>query len=613
MSCKIYNDISLMVRVFNIDLERMEYFKEVKNGKHTRMHAQSHISDADVDANPVTVNVEEAVVGVSYGILDKGNMKASDSDSFYDSDDVLTDESVKFDSLADFQHPLSSYDFDPNMKVHSVYIDEFSFRPSHLTCKVGEAVRFVLEYGMKTCSLICEDEFESITLSSAVKDTYIHQFKHTGIFEVKNEIFNFVGCTVHVSFSSPSVKIKQSAPKLFGSFSSTVAGGRLPTKPVFNLALNGEGDKANNIQKEEKQSISPERLDAIKVGVPLFGSFPVSRPVANVELTVKEEVLSDLSDNEDDREYLQSGNMSEGSSVITGGRRKVSRTAKKRKNKRKRLQAQKQVSTQSTPQTENGCDDSTKESNKLSMDNASEEIKKNRDMQIAYQEAQADDTIDFDEEYSVKEESKSQEEIKPVVEVVVHQEPNVLGEQLKEEEVKAIVSSPASSPLIKISSPPKEASAKIYDEIFEEDFLDSEEDDEARTIEKLAGESNFNNGGPKQELLQQVDQQSRVKLSQSVVIKAEEVENPEKASGEVSIVGKKRGMLLSALGINRQMSMYTSQDENSLEKVEETIEKASEVSLSQIKEDQIEDYQYQSTEADGEEERSLGDYFIKSK
>ena len=216
----------------------------------------------------VDVMTGDAVVGMSHQLiadyldLSSNTAHTADEDSFYDSDDILTEDEKH---LYDFpvEQCLRKGNADPSFSpvelhdssnLHTVYIDEFSFKPSHLICKIGESVCFILDNGgvwsrkdivsydncgnsdhrslkySSDCCLECEGVFERVHLSNG-QPYFVQKFLQAGHFEVRNAVFSFSCCSISVSLDSPLSKSKQPALRLFGSFIKT----DLPSRPIFHL------------------------------------------------------------------------------------------------------------------------------------------------------------------------------------------------------------------------------------------------------------------------------------------------------------------------------------------------------------------------------------------
>lgn len=132
--------------------------------------------------------------------------------------------------------------------AHIVSIEEFSFRPQHLSVRCGEWVRFRRPAALVSTSLVCDGEFVASEVNWPVEGDYLsldHCFTTPGVFDVCNVIYTFCKCEVlvmlHTTPATNGNARKGAAPKLHGSFSGTTAA---PAKPIFHFPITDEEKQA---------------------------------------------------------------------------------------------------------------------------------------------------------------------------------------------------------------------------------------------------------------------------------------------------------------------------------------------------------------------------------
>lgn len=146
--------------------------------------------------------------------------------------------------------------------IHSDFIvdvEDFKFRPSHLTIWSGQTVLFRSCGQASMQKLSCLGEFDGIPLDSSKTSTFYHTFSNIGTFIVKNEIFSFMECEITVS--------RRDHKHLEGQKESL---------NVAEVSLEGQNEE---IQRYYQHIHSEDRFRPI----PLIGSFSKLSPNGKVE------------------------------------------------------------------------------------------------------------------------------------------------------------------------------------------------------------------------------------------------------------------------------------------------------------------------------------------
>lgn len=215
--------------------------------------------------------------------------RSSSPDSFYDSDDVLSNESGDdeeaghlitigqqpssishtllvgnsgdpqdigdIDLVDIIRHvsPVDQCQPAPEQKLRSVsvYIDEYSFRPDTLKCKVGCIVQFLLAPNSSGCRISCDGEFSGIEISPS-NAKYLHNFEKGRVYEVYNEVMNFITCRLEVVDNDVAAILPSASPT--------------PHENHYQVANHSPGDKESLPMK-------------------LFGSFIPIKPTPVVEIS----------------------------------------------------------------------------------------------------------------------------------------------------------------------------------------------------------------------------------------------------------------------------------------------------------------------------------------
>jgi hypothetical protein len=317
-----------------------------------RVHPQGSLINLLDDSHAESIATADAVVGISHQMMSdcgsaNNTARAFDEDSFYDSDDMISEEEREaFGSgvrASDWIRDKTEEEFFEKEgelliqgqlalhgKVHSVYIDRYDFRPANLICKRGENVRFVLDVDTESDAqdnydsmndkrrmdfcLECEGLFDDVFLSKK-RTSFIFQFNAVGVFEIKNKIFQFSTCVVSVSLDSSASPSKKSAtPSLFGSFAKTRES---PSRPIFHLPLNSTVDP--NLME---RSVPCHKLNLVAAESSTEAYNTVNEPDVATSSAVESENESDNPSN-------------------LALPKKKSKTAKKRQNQRKRARESK--------------------------------------------------------------------------------------------------------------------------------------------------------------------------------------------------------------------------------------------------------------------------------
>jgi plastocyanin len=159
-------------------------------------------------------NNAEADVGLGCKVYFNGSIN-SESESFCDSDDFLSiySEPKEDDNTYCLMSPARSVEFPSVSKINidnnndgttnnqdyshfKVYIEDFAFRPATITVPVFSKVDFIT-YGNASHKLNCDDEYEGVSLEGSGA-CYSHVFKKLGKYRVRDEIFSFMCCVIHV-------------------------------------------------------------------------------------------------------------------------------------------------------------------------------------------------------------------------------------------------------------------------------------------------------------------------------------------------------------------------------------------------------------------------------
>lgn len=123
------------------------------------------------------------------------NVEKVDDDSFYDTDDNISD----LDEEQDHLEP-SSYDKVPADKDFIVCINESGFRPAVIQCECGDSVKFIAQSKHWFCNIACDGMFQNVLLDGDDDHpVYQIQFNHAGVFEVYNQDFYWINCRVEVA------------------------------------------------------------------------------------------------------------------------------------------------------------------------------------------------------------------------------------------------------------------------------------------------------------------------------------------------------------------------------------------------------------------------------
>lgn len=150
--------------------------------------------------------------------------------------------------------------------VHTVDLEEYSFKPASLVIKAGERVRFLRSASLLATKVFCDGEFPPTALDTPIaaehtNEPYVcfeHTFQNVGKFDVQNEIYCFFRCAIVVVPSTSAAggggELRQrrgyklgagtgagagpgagaATPALLGSFTTAV-----PAQPVFHRPLDG--------------------------------------------------------------------------------------------------------------------------------------------------------------------------------------------------------------------------------------------------------------------------------------------------------------------------------------------------------------------------------------
>ena len=156
----------------------------------------------------------EADIGIGSKVYFNGSTK-SESESFCDSDDFVSVYSeAKDDDNQSLMSPVRNIDsIISSPKGHNdidvtyintyqdqasfkVYIEDFAFRPATLTVTIDSKVDFITD-GNASHKLNCDDEYEGVSLEGTGA-CYSHVFKRVGKYRVRDEIFSFMCCVIHV-------------------------------------------------------------------------------------------------------------------------------------------------------------------------------------------------------------------------------------------------------------------------------------------------------------------------------------------------------------------------------------------------------------------------------
>ena len=78
-----------------------------------------------------------------------------------------------------------------------VLVQDFKFRPEEVTVEAGTFVQFSVK-GNATHKLSCEGAFLDI-MFDGIKSNFVHKFGTPGKFVVKNDVFSFMTCVIHVT------------------------------------------------------------------------------------------------------------------------------------------------------------------------------------------------------------------------------------------------------------------------------------------------------------------------------------------------------------------------------------------------------------------------------
>jgi hypothetical protein len=206
VSCKIYHEMNCIIDV-KPNTRRMKPLSMDESG----ITAVALISETSMDSHTHSAH-------------------SISSESFYDSDDVLSDVDYEQgeennadddeDDEIDAHHLISigdqlikdPFSEDPhdlgdlyltdildaaNLEDFVILVDEYSFRPDRVECAKHAVVKFVLDDACSSFTISCDGEFNEVSLNRFQK-TYRHQFQRAGILEVYNNRFNFVCCRVEV-------------------------------------------------------------------------------------------------------------------------------------------------------------------------------------------------------------------------------------------------------------------------------------------------------------------------------------------------------------------------------------------------------------------------------